>query len=158
MEPSDGGRRVQDDIVRLTVALVRHATTLAGGLAELTGLAPNDTTALRALDHIGAAEVAVGALGDELGLSSAATTGLVDRLARTGLAQRRPDPADRRRVLVSLTPQALAFGAEHLRPILERTARAAGDLSPAQGGAVRDFLTAVLGPAAETGGGGGTPG
>lgn len=151
--------RSEDEIVRLTVALFRHATTLAGGLAELTGLAPNDTTAMRALDHIGAAEIPVGALGESLGLSSAATTGLVDRLARTGLAQRRPDPADRRRVLVSLTPQARAFGAEHLRPILERTTRAAGDLSPDQRGAVHDFLAAVLGPAAaETDGGSGARG
>lgn len=156
MDRVDDAERTENEIVGLTVALFRHATTLAGGLAELTGLAPNDTTALRALDHIGAAEIPVGALGDSLGLSSAATTGLVDRLARTGLAQRRPDPADRRRVLVSLTPQALAFGAEHLRPILERTTRAAGDLAPTQRAAVRDFLAAVLGPEAPTESSGGS--
>lgn len=158
MDPADNAaERTEDEVVGLTLALFRHATTLAGGLAELTGLAPNDTTALRALDHIGDAEVPVGALGDGLGLSSAATTGLVDRLARTGLARRRPDPADRRRVLVSLTPQALAFGAEHLRPILERTTQAAGELSPAQRAAVHDFLATVLGPAAaESTGGSGT--
>lgn len=148
MDPVEDAERTEDEIVSLTVALFRQATSLAGGLAELTGLAPNDTTALRALDHIGGSEVPVGALGDLLGLSSAATTGLVDRLARAGLAQRRPDPADRRRVLVSLTPRALSFGAEHLRPILERTTRAAEDLSPDQRRAVRNFLTTVLGPAA----------
>lgn len=138
------------ELVGLTLRLFRHATTLAGGLAELTGLAPNDTTALRALDTIGGDEIPVGLLGAELGLSSAATTGLIDRLTRTGLARRRADPADRRRVLVSLTPQALTFGAEHLRPILERTTDAARGVPAGQHAAVRDFLATVLG-APETG-------
>lgn len=153
MDLTDNVEPTEAEIVSLTVALFRHATTLAGGLAQLTGLAPSDTTALRALDQIGDADVPVGVLGEELGLSSAATTGLVDRLARAGLARRRADPADRRRVLVSLTPQALAFGAEHLRPILERTTKAARDLPVEQRKAVHDFLATVLGSAAETGGG-----
>jgi DNA-binding MarR family transcriptional regulator len=140
------------EIVTLTVALFRHATTLAAGLAEVTGLAPTDATALRALDLVGGEERPVGALGRDLGLSSAATTGVVDRLERAGLAQRRVDPADRRRVLVSLTPQARAFGAEHLRPILERTRHAAGALDDEQRAAVRDFLAAVLDAPVEIGG------
>ncbi|MFW0788023.1 MarR family winged helix-turn-helix transcriptional regulator [Gordonia sp. CPCC 205333] len=38
----------------------------------------------------------------QTGLTSGAVTGLVDRLAERGYAERSPDPNDRRRVLVSL--------------------------------------------------------
>jgi DNA-binding MarR family transcriptional regulator len=140
------------EVVAMTLALFRQATTLAARLAEVAGLAPTDATALRALDLLGSGQRPVGALGQELGLSSAATTGVIDRLERAGLAQRQGDPADRRRVLVALTPQARTFGAEHLRPILERTTKAASALNPAQRATVGTFLAHVLGrPADATG-------
>ncbi|MBC7228188.1 MAG: MarR family transcriptional regulator [Thermoflexales bacterium] len=37
--------------------------------------------------------------------SAASMTGIVDRLLEGGLVERRPDPADRRSVLVALTPK-----------------------------------------------------
>jgi DNA-binding MarR family transcriptional regulator len=46
---------------------------------------------------------AMGTLAAELAQSGATTTGIIDRLVRRGLAQRRRDPADRRLVLVTLT-------------------------------------------------------
>lgn len=42
-------------------------------------------------------------LAERLGLTSASVTGVVDRLARIGLATRRRHPADRRSVIVELT-------------------------------------------------------
>lgn len=42
----------------------------------------------------------IGALAEALGVSRPAVTQLVDRLARFGLVERRPDPEDRRVVLV----------------------------------------------------------
>lgn len=42
-----------------------------------------------------------GALAREIALTPGAVTGVVDRLERAGLARREPDPADRRRVVIS---------------------------------------------------------
>jgi DNA-binding MarR family transcriptional regulator len=62
-----------------------------------------------------------GQLGDATGLSPAAVTGLIDRLEQAGVAERRPDPADRRRVLVAVSPGAARIAALYER--LERDAR-----------------------------------
>jgi DNA-binding MarR family transcriptional regulator len=45
-----------------------------------------------------------------LNLTSGAVTGLVDRLQRKGFAHRETDPADRRRVIISVDTAALASG------------------------------------------------
>jgi DNA-binding MarR family transcriptional regulator len=48
-------------------------------------------------------------LSHALGLRPPATSAMVDRLARAGLVCRRPDPADRRRVLLTVTAHAVAM-------------------------------------------------
>jgi DNA-binding MarR family transcriptional regulator len=45
----------------------------------------------------------------QLGVSLSTVSGLVDRLVDHGLATRRDDPADRRQVLVGLTPAGAGF-------------------------------------------------
>src|SRR3954454_21534639 len=47
-------------------------------------------------------------LAADLGLSSGASTALVDRLERQGIAERYPHPNDRRRTLVRLTARGQA--------------------------------------------------
>jgi DNA-binding MarR family transcriptional regulator len=49
------------------------------------------------------------ALVHRLGVSLSTVSGLVDRIVDHGLAARREDPADRRQVLVGLTPAGTAF-------------------------------------------------
>jgi|SRR4051794_22158889 DNA-binding MarR family transcriptional regulator len=48
-------------------------------------------------------------LSHALGMRPPATSAMVDRLARAGLVCRRPDPADRRRVLLTVTAHAVAM-------------------------------------------------
>jgi DNA-binding MarR family transcriptional regulator len=50
--------------------------------------------------------VAAGRLAEASGLTTAAVTAVIDRLAKAGYARRLDDPNDRRRVLVELTPLA----------------------------------------------------
>ena len=48
-------------------------------------------------------------LVQRLGVSLSTVSGLVDRVVDHGLATRREDPADRRQVVVGLTPAGAAF-------------------------------------------------
>jgi DNA-binding MarR family transcriptional regulator len=61
-----------------------------------------------------------------LGVSLSTVSGLVDRIVDQGLAHRREDPADRRQVVVGLTPAGRSFidrfrelNAHELRQLLE---------------------------------------
>jgi DNA-binding MarR family transcriptional regulator len=58
----------------------------------------------------------VGELARAAGVSSRNVTGLVDTLERAGLAERAPDPDDRRSVLVRATGAGLAWVADFRQP------------------------------------------
>ena len=65
---------------------------------------------LLALHFISAkAPMSLMSLSHALGLRPPATSAMVDRLARAGLVCRRPDPADRRRVLLTVTAHAVTM-------------------------------------------------
>lgn len=49
-------------------------------------------------------------LSDHLHIAARSTTEVVDALAERGLAERRPDPHDRRATLVALTPEGRRVG------------------------------------------------
>ena len=65
--------------------------------------------ALGAVLHCGAEGISHGQLGQRMMLSKAPVTGLVDRLARAGLVERRPDEHDRRVSRVMITPEGEAM-------------------------------------------------
>jgi DNA-binding MarR family transcriptional regulator len=64
-----------------------------------------NATDLRCLDWLVDGPKSAGELGRGTGLSSAATTSLIDRLEEKGYVRRIDDAADRRRVLVEMTPE-----------------------------------------------------
>lgn len=57
-------------------------------------------------------EVTSGELGGRTGLDSATLTGILDRLESADIAQRKPNPADRRAVLIHLTEKGREIGKE----------------------------------------------
>jgi len=63
------------------------------------GLSAADYKALTMI--AGSGPLTAGALAQLTGLSPGAITGLVDRLERAGHVRREPDPADRRRILIT---------------------------------------------------------
>ena len=65
--------------------------------------------ALGAVLHCGEDGISHGQLGQRMMLSKAPVTGLVDRLARAGLVERRPDEHDRRVSRVVITPAGEAM-------------------------------------------------
>ena len=54
--------------------------------------------------------ISVGELGERVSLDSSTLTGIIDRMERNGYVERRPNPDDRRSVLVFLTTKARELG------------------------------------------------
>jgi DNA-binding MarR family transcriptional regulator len=77
-------------------------------VADALGVNRTDMRIVDVLDREGA--VTAGRLAEMTGLTSGAITTAIDRLERAGFAHRRPDPSDRRRVLVVLAPAAQERG------------------------------------------------
>jgi DNA-binding MarR family transcriptional regulator len=89
------------------ISAVRASQTatemLDHAVAEFLGI---DSTAYRCLDLLDQeGPMTAGHLAERARLSPGATTALLDRLERKGLARRTRDTEDRRRVLVEVTPQ-----------------------------------------------------
>src|SRR5512139_140475 len=71
--------------------------------AERLGVNRTDLHCLNTIENSGG--LTAGGLAEEVGLTTGAVTGVVDRLERVGFARRVPDPDDRRRVKVEVTPR-----------------------------------------------------
>ena len=71
-------------------------------------------------------------LGRSVAMDGATTKGVVDRLIGRGLLATRPDPEDRRRHLVSLTPEGEALITDAVRAAAQGTADTLAPLSPAE--------------------------
>lgn len=74
--------------------------------ADRLGVNGTDLHCLNAIENAGG--LTAGELAAAVGLTSGAVTGVVDRLERAGFARRVPDPGDRRRVKVEVTPEFYA--------------------------------------------------
>jgi DNA-binding MarR family transcriptional regulator len=73
-----------------------------GLAAERLGVTETDLHCLNIIENSG--RLSAGELAAESGLTAGAITGVLDRLATAGFARRVPDPADRRRINVEVTP------------------------------------------------------
>ena len=90
---------------RLGLALRNARGPLPDELRAAGGLGPRHAAALSLLGARG--ELTVGELAGTLGMSVAHASLVLGELARAELVERRPDPQDRRRTLVSAAPRAL---------------------------------------------------
>ena len=70
--------------------------------AECLGVSESDLRCLNIVENKGG--ISAGELAVEAGLTAGAVTGVIDRLEKIGYARRTPDPDDRRRVRVEVTP------------------------------------------------------
>ncbi len=83
-------------------------------------------------------------LADITMLTSGAMTNRIDRLEEQGLVRRRDDPADRRKVLVALTPRGLELIDDAAEVRFDAAMEALEGLSPRQRSALSDLLRLVL--------------
>ena len=101
-----GSRRAQlikDILVAIQDEQTQNAF-LSNAIAERLGVAPNELEVLGTLVVRG--PLSAGEIARRTGLTSGAVTRLIDRLVERGAVRRLPDPQDRRRVLVEMTPAA----------------------------------------------------
>ena len=89
----------------LRLATQRHVAIFQKHSVE--GLTPTQFSALVRIAEEG--EVSQNRLGRLAAMDVATIKGVVDRLKAKGLVRSRPDPADRRRSNITLTPAALAL-------------------------------------------------
>lgn len=128
------------------VTAVRRAvvqlSTQGATFAREHGMNLTDIRALIALNDLRrAAEPATaGALGREVGLASASTTQVIDRLEGRGLVRRTADPGDRRRVLLEVTGAAAASGIASFGPLLESVRDVAEARTPVERAVILAFL------------------
>jgi DNA-binding MarR family transcriptional regulator len=96
-------------VLRMIASVVLHNHAVAQQL----GLGASDSQFLGLLDLHG--PLTPGRLAELSGLSTGTVTGVIDRLERAGFVQRTRDAADRRKVLVTRSPDALDALAPHYR-------------------------------------------
>lgn len=128
-EVLDALRRLLDTSGRVTPALARRA--------DLTH------TELSTLEHVMEEPVGPTELAQRLGVTSAAASGIVDRLVARGHVERRPHPTDRRRTAVVCTASGREELMGHLMPMFVELAAIDASLGPAEREVVLRFLTAA---------------
>jgi len=140
-------RPVPEDDPRLALVHLLRAVTvqfdlLGAEFAARGGLHPTDVRALIHLLDAGRAGIVAtpGWLGTQLGMNSAAVTALVDRMERLGLVDRARDPADRRRVLLTVTARAMDLGWAFFGPLIARIVGALDGYAAADLEVIRRFL------------------
>lgn len=136
---------VLDDQVGYVLRRVtqRHLAIFAAAIPEVT------TTQFAVLARLcteGA--MSQNQLGRAVAMDAATVKGVVDRLRRQGLAGRRADPADRRRLTVAATPAGAALFAKRAADAHAVTDRTLAPLAPAE----RAQFLALLVRLAEQGG------
>lgn len=103
-ELSPERQRLYDELSGEVRANQRATDVVDELIAQLLGVNRTDARCLDILDERGS--MSAGDLAEASRLTTGAITAVIDRLERASLARRVPDPADRRRVLVELTPKA----------------------------------------------------
>ncbi|MBS1888247.1 MAG: MarR family transcriptional regulator [Actinobacteria bacterium] len=100
-------RASKSELVARLIAAFRAAGTQDGAIEELAarrlGISAMDLRFLNAIENAGG--LTAGELARAVGVTTGAVTGALDRLEGAGFARRAPDPADRRRVRVAVTPE-----------------------------------------------------
>ncbi len=99
--------------------LVTVSETVPAALARQAGLSNSELHSLR---HLMRGPMGPVELAKQLGVTSAASSGIVDRLCGHGHAERRPHPGDGRRTEVVITDSGRTEVMRRMRPMFEALA------------------------------------
>jgi DNA-binding MarR family transcriptional regulator len=138
--PDAGHRRLAETVMKELRALSTAQDRLDQYAMHQFGI---NRTDLRALDLIGqAGAISPTALAAALGMSTGATSAVLNRLEAAGYARREPDPDHRRRTLVRQTPRAEELAEEIFAPVIGGTLSTAATYSEAALASIAEFLSA----------------
>jgi DNA-binding MarR family transcriptional regulator len=127
-------------LVALRELLARGAR-LRHVVARRAGLSDHE---LVALDHLSQEALGPAEVARRLDVSTAAATGIVDRLVARGHAERRPHPGDRRRLEVHLTDSGRTEVVGHLMPMLVALDRLDSGFTEEERRVVERYLVGAL--------------
>ncbi|MGA5357332.1 MarR family winged helix-turn-helix transcriptional regulator [Streptomyces purpurascens] len=141
------------EIVHLLRAVAVDLGRHSARFAQRNGMHPTDVRALIVLmdAYRAGEETTAGRLGAALGLNSAGTTALVDRLERAGHVRRVRGERDRRKVTIEVDERAVALGRQHFGPLIDRAVGLLSGYDERELAAIRGFLAGVREAAAEEG-------
>lgn len=127
-----------------TLTSLRRLLTTGGqvtpALARRTGLSH---TELSALEHLLEEPLGPSELAQRIGVTTAAASGIVDRLVARGHAERQRHPTDRRRTAVTCTGSGREELMEHLMPMFLELARLDDDFTEDERAVITRFLVAA---------------
>ena len=138
----DGRSEVRRQIGLAVRDLLRVAPAVHSRLAERLSIGPTDLSALD-ITTSGEEPLGVVELSRRLGIRSASTTVLVDRLVASGHLERFPHPSDRRRTSLAATEAAHRQVRAALAPLIDDIAALTGKLDTRSAAVVLDFLHGV---------------
>ena len=147
MERSDAGRspaagwETTGSLVALRAVLARGAQ-LNHVVAGRAGLSDRE---MHALEHLSRQPLGPAQMARRLDVSTAAATGIVDRLEARGHVERRSHPEDRRRTDVHLTDSGRREASAHLLPMFLALDRLDRSFDAEERAVVERYLRGVLG-------------
>jgi DNA-binding MarR family transcriptional regulator len=146
----DGGEQLG-----LVDGLIRLSRLVQGEFAEASARHGLPAAQARLLCVLAAQPRGMAELSGILGVERAALTGLVDRVERRGLAERRAVPGDRRALRVTLTATGQRAAIAVHDEVSVAVSRLAGDLGAAEREQLQGTLSRIIksnaGPAAARG-------
>lgn len=128
-----------DSIVETTVYLYSESRRITKQVARGYGLTGPQVTALKLLDSIG--QLSLSDLSARMSAKNSTITGLVDRMVRDGLVERRRSDRDRRVVLIELTERGRQLAPKIPVTAMDIFARALKALSREEQRQLMDIVT-----------------
>lgn len=127
----------QSDTLQLIMELTDVSGQLPHALARRTGLSESELHSLR---HLLGGPLGPNDLARTLGVTSAASSGIVDRLEARGHVSRQPHPTDKRRTVVAISDSGRTEVLTQMRPMFEALVTADAKLTDDQRTVVDGYL------------------
>ena len=141
MDPSEVETRMGSTTLQLLRLLLDAGQQSGPALARRAGLTHSELTALEQLTRH---DWGPGELARHLGVTSAAASGIVDRLVARGHVERQPHADDKRRTAVVLTDSGRREVLGHLMPMFVALDELDRSLSEEERAVVDRYLTGAI--------------